>query len=365
MTEFRFAIVAPHFAEYSERMAAGLARRGPTLLFLNTINRQSEVPEAIVSGALVLAMPMNRRPHQLAAFARIVWRLLVFRPSVVIVQEGVRPLLKALFVALKPLFRIALIVHDPEPHSGRDSADRAAHMRYRAWLRRSADVLIVHGRSCFEEMVRLGYEGRGMIVINHGVLMVPRKPRSIAPEPGRVLIFGRMEAYKGTEVLLAAVEILNREGLRFELMIAGAGPEQARLAARIASLGNVRQIDRYLTPDELEVEIARSVFVVAPYTDATQSGVLATTFANGRPVIASAIGGLPDVVRDGVKRPSRSPQRRRRPRGRDEPSLARSGAGRTTGRGRPPVLGNRAGLGCDHQSPGRRAVGTRLSRADP
>ena len=39
---------------------------------------------------------------------------------------------------------------------------------------------------------------------------------------------------------------------------------------------------------------------MTPYVDATQSGVIAAAYGNGRPVIASRIGGLVDAVEDGV-----------------------------------------------------------------
>ena len=40
-------------------------------------------------------------------------------------------------------------------------------------------------------------------------------------------------------------------------------------------------------------------FVVLPYRDATQSGVIAAALGNGRPVIASRVGGIPENIRDG------------------------------------------------------------------
>jgi glycosyltransferase involved in cell wall biosynthesis len=113
-------------------------------------------------------------------------------------------------------------------------------------------------------------------------------------------MFGRMEAYKGLEVLVEAAERLHAAGRPVRLVIAGKGPEQTRLAARIAALPGAQAIDRYLEPGDLQAEIARAACVVAPYLDATQSGVLASAFANGKPVVASRVGGLGDVVHDGA-----------------------------------------------------------------
>ena len=299
-------LVAPHFAEYSERLAAALAQRCPTGLLINAANRADEVGRPIASNAQITTMPMNRRPDQARALLRAL--VMARRADVVIVHEGVRQFLKPLVWILRKFTRVALIVHDPSPHSGRDSALHSAHSAYRRWLRERADVLIVHGDTCRTALVSLGYPEDKVITINHGILMPPDQIDTTAGDPARVLMFGRMEAYKGVETLLDAADILIARGLRFHLVIAGAGPEQDRWASRMAAMPQVEAIARYLEPAELERQIARAGFVVAPYHDATQSGVLASTFANGRPVIASATGGLVDVVqhdRNGLLVPPR------------------------------------------------------------
>lgn len=297
----RIVIVAPHFAEYSERMAAALAATAPTVLLTNALNRAEQISRPIASAARIIEMPMNRRADQARAFLASLRAVFALRADLVIIQEGVRQFLKPLIWLLRRFTRVALIVHDPAPHSGTDA--NISQGAYRRWLRENADLLIVHGAYCREALLALGYPAARVITINHGVLMEPARLDASAGEPGRVLMFGRMEAYKGLEQLLDAAQLLHTRGLGFQLVIAGAGPEQARLGARMAGMveAGVRMevIDRYLEPDALEHELARASFVVAPYLDATQSGVLASTFANGRPIVATAVGGLGDVVHDG------------------------------------------------------------------
>ena len=45
--------------------------------------------------------------------------------------------------------------------------------------------------------------------------------------------------------------------------------------------------------------IKESDAVICPYTDATQSGVVMTAFAFGKPVIATKVGGLPEMLDNG------------------------------------------------------------------
>ena len=63
---------------------------------------------------------------------------------------------------------------------------------------------------------------------------------------------------------------------------------------------NVEIIPRFLTPDEAVRQFQLASIIVAPYRDATQSGVVAAAFANGRHVVASRVGGLVDAVLHGI-----------------------------------------------------------------
>jgi glycosyltransferase involved in cell wall biosynthesis len=121
---------------------------------------------------------------------------------------------------------------------------------------------------------------------------------------GRVLLFfGLVRAYKGLHTLLRAYARV-AEKLDATLLIVGEFYEsRAPYDAEIAALGigaRVRVIDRYIPDEEVGVYFRAADLVVLPYRSATQSGITQTAFAFGRPVVVTAVGGLPDVVDDGV-----------------------------------------------------------------
>jgi glycosyltransferase involved in cell wall biosynthesis len=62
---------------------------------------------------------------------------------------------------------------------------------------------------------------------------------------------------------------------------------------------NTLMLNRYIPNEELYTLISNAKFIICPYLDATQSGVLMTSFALGVPVIASDVGSFPEFVIDG------------------------------------------------------------------
>ena len=65
-------------------------------------------------------------------------------------------------------------------------------------------------------------------------------------------------------------------------------------------LPNARMEFRYIPDSEVATYFAAADVVLAPYRTEAQSGVALTAFHFGRPVIATRVGGLPEVIEDGV-----------------------------------------------------------------
>jgi glycosyltransferase involved in cell wall biosynthesis len=300
----RIVLFAPHFAEYSVRLALALSERAKVLLVVEGKNLRDECDERLIAEARktvkVAAFDGWSRNGRLLATGLVTAKIIAFRPDLVHVQEQPDKLPSLITSWLCRFYPVLLTVHDPQPHTGRDQDYSMRVDAFRMRLRASASAFHVHGAYCAGQLVQEVGITRPITITQHGIILMPDSNQQLEPEPGRILMFGRMEAYKGVEVLLDAADILRERGVPHQIILAGRGPELDRLQARSASMPNVEVIDKFLTPAEAVCEFQRACVVVTPYVNATQSGVVAAAFGNERPVVASAVGGLVDAVRDDI-----------------------------------------------------------------
>lgn len=112
-----------------------------------------------------------------------------------------------------------------------------------------------------------------------------------------IVYFGRIIEYKGLKTLIKAVENLD-----IQLKIIGKGPLEDSIRDKIKSsnLKNI-QLLGFLDKNELYDEIKKSMFVVVPSEWWEPFGrSIIESYALGKPVIASAIGGIEELVKEGV-----------------------------------------------------------------
>jgi D-inositol-3-phosphate glycosyltransferase len=119
-----------------------------------------------------------------------------------------------------------------------------------------------------------------------------------------LLFFGFVREYKGLDILLRAMPDIIRFDSRIKLVVAGEFyQDRSRYDTLITSMGIAEHVtihDRYLSGDDVGAYFAASDVVVLPYRSATQSGIIQVAYALDMPVITTDVGGLKEVVTEGV-----------------------------------------------------------------
>ena len=178
---------------------------------------------------------------------------------------------------------------------------------WKRWLTnlvlRRGDVLVVHAKSEADDAAR-----RVDRPIVHTFLPVhemggaiPTRDearKSLGLRGNVALSFGHVRPYKGVDIALNAWRMLKMD---VTLVVAGEAwwksEEEYRELAR--GLDNVRLDLRFIPDAEIATYFAATDVVLAPYRVEAQSGVALTAFHFARPVIASTVGGLPEIIAEG------------------------------------------------------------------
>ncbi|MBI4577680.1 MAG: glycosyltransferase [Planctomycetes bacterium] len=143
-----------------------------------------------------------------------------------------------------------------------------------------------------------------------------------------VAAVGRMSREKGHQVLLAALARLNGGRTAARLVLAGDGPDRAALETQARGLGLGGRVVFLGATDEVPRVLAAADVVAHPSHYEGFGLVLLEAMAAGRPVVASRVGGIPEVVeegRTGLLVPPGDPEAMALALGRvlDDPGLAR------------------------------------------
>jgi glycosyltransferase involved in cell wall biosynthesis len=290
------AILCDAFLRYGSAQAIGLRQIGfnVTLYYVDRVDefggsvedRALFLDRAQAAGVTLVPLP-RRRMWLLPAHTLWLHRdLRRRRISTAVVQSHIDPR----YATLGLVWPVALIVHDPQPHSGDTPSIYPLPVRV---IPRVAELtsscLIVHSARVFDQ-VRPLLRRLPLGVVPHGADMASL-PAAV-PKQRRLLIFGRLYEYKGVDTALEAFGALPDRLSDATLVVAGRGP-LARLAS---NQRNVTLYEGYIADSDVERLLSDARLVLLPYKDATQSGVGLQAVAMGIPCVVSDAGGLPELL---------------------------------------------------------------------
>lgn len=181
-----------------------------------------------------------------------------------------------------------------------------------------AQNLIVHTNADMQRMINefgvtrskisLIEYGNFSLQIQHANIPTKEESRRELGIPINVpvgLFFGDQRYSKGLDILFQAIPRVLAEIPEFRLIIAG----ETRTEYRAEFLSMMKRVDfqssiivdnRFIPAEEVPKYFAASDMVILPYRSISQSAVVHLAFSLGRPVVASRIGGLAEVVEEGI-----------------------------------------------------------------
>lgn len=328
----RFALIGPSaplrggIAQYHDHLAEALAAAGhevrrlsfrrmyPKLLFPGRTQYEPAGTSAGGTSSSGDGFALPPAEAILDSLGPLSWRAVVDRAATadVAVVEWWHPFFAPALGTIAAWLRrrgvpTVFVCHNLDPH---EPVPGGAWLARRA-LAQAAGFVAQSGRDA--ERLRTTHPGRPVVVLlppaeppvacgHGGVRTACAQALGVPPAERRLLFFGYVREYKGLPTLL---EALPRVAPDVQLVVAGEiyhhdADHYRALATRLDVGARVVLLDRFLAADEVACCFQMSDLVVLPYWDASQSAVVPLAMACGRAVVATRVGGLPDLVEDGV-----------------------------------------------------------------
>ncbi|MEU3917593.1 glycosyltransferase [Streptomyces sp. NPDC029004] len=291
-------------------LARGLVAQGIETTLLLLCERGPREEELAGSGVRIVSLgyrgitrpwvdlrrAVNDTGAALRAFARLVAHLRRARPQVL------HAYLFHCYIAAAPAARLARV---PVCVAGRRSLGtfkegRRVQLAVERVATGMTDFVVANAHAVAADALRQeGLPQDKIAVIHNG--MEEQDFRAVAPadlttDLPVVLCVANLRTYKGHQYLLDAVCRLQQRGQRCTLVLIGEGPQRPDLEQQAERLGiDVRFLGHRT---DVAAFLARADVVVLPSLEEGLSNAIMEAMAAGRPVVATAVGGTPELLRD-------------------------------------------------------------------
>lgn len=201
-----------------------------------------------------------------------------------------------IFSKLKGFLRIKTI-HDVGVHEGNNSI---VNKWWNKTNFKGAEKFVILSRKFVPELLKKGIPVNDIAVIPHaGFDYYQRIATKInTSQKNNILFFGRIDKYKGLNILLDAMPLIIKEIPNVRLTIAGNGDLNPYRNQLSKVIDNIDIHNEWIKDEDVAGYISQAEILILPYSHATQSGVIPLAYAFSIPVIATDVGCLSEQVID-------------------------------------------------------------------
>jgi glycosyltransferase involved in cell wall biosynthesis len=305
-------------------LTAGLAERGyDTMLVAGTLARGEDSMSFVAEDLGIRVRKIDALSREISPLRDLeaVWALAriirEYRPRILHTHTAKAGAVGRMAAMVAGDAAPPIVVHTFHGHVLRGYFDPARTLGFRLlerWLARHSTALIAVSPEVRDDLVGLGVAPpERFVVVRLGIELGQRlaldaagardeQRRLLGIPPGRFVVgwVGRMAAVKRIDDVLVAFQKLCRSGVDACLCLVGDGPNRAEVERRAQSLGIVRRTLFLGYQEQIASLYAAFDAMILPSASEGTPVSAIEALAAGRPVVATRVGGVPDVVRDGV-----------------------------------------------------------------
>jgi len=176
-----------------------------------------------------------------------------------------------------------------------------------SWALRSSDRVMAVSSNMKQKMIQLGVPGEKIAVIPNGLHEIFVKhagkkgnARSDDDKKKTILYCGRFSSEKGVEYLLKAARILKEQNVAFRLLLVGSGAQESVLKelATQYDLEGIIQFEDEIPYSNVPALMCSADIFCLPSLREGWPNVVMEALACGLPVVASRVGGVPELLVD-------------------------------------------------------------------
>lgn len=237
-----------------------------------------------------------RSPRLLWLYLKVMWRIKKYNPDLI---HHSWPWTRTPAIVYFLRKKKTMFVHDPLPHSSHD--DMVQEKYRRIGFKKADKLILLNNKTIAEFCTRYSIPESKIALSQLCVFDYLEQIPYINPniKEKYILFFGQIASYKGLDLLLPAMKRVHERHPDWKLVVAGGGKFYFDIS-EYENLDYIEIRNQFIDMPDLVGLIRNCEFAVAPYRDATQSGILNNAFSLSKPMIVTDVGNFTDVVKNGI-----------------------------------------------------------------